>query len=263
MAMTGTGSGRISYEVRGEGDPLLLIMGLAGGAIDWPPEFIDLLSPRFACITFDNRGCGSSDRATGEITIGSMAADAACVLDAVGADSAFVAGISMGGMIAQRMALDHADRVNRLVLIATHCGGPKAIAPRPDALALIGDPQPGREAMRRTMAGLSSPRLAERRSEALDAFVDRKLGEPTPFRVMQAQLGAIAADDRFDLLKKIEAETMVVTGDVDRLVPPENATTLAEGIPRARLHKIEECGHMVMLEHPEALAQAMSDFFTE
>jgi pimeloyl-ACP methyl ester carboxylesterase len=166
----------------------------------------------------------------------------------------------MGGMIAQRMALAAPRRVEKLALISTHCGGAKALPPTPEVLALAMEPQLGRDAIRRNVLGMSAPGFDAREPEALEAFLDLVESQPTRFRVMQAQLEAIGADDRHDLLPGIEVPTLVVTGDVDPLVPGGNSETLARRIPEAKLTVIAGCGHMVMLERPHALADALRPF---
>lgn len=261
MPYAETEGGKIYYEARGEGEPLLLIMGLGGAGADWTPLVIERLGEKFRCVTYDHRGCGRSDPPVQEVTMASMAGDAERVLEELGIETAHVAGVSMGGMIAQRLALDRPRRIDRLALIATHCGAPEAIHSEPEAMKLIADPQPGREGIRRTVVGLSAPGLEEREGERLEAYLDDCAARPTRFRILQGQMQAIATDSRFEELEKISSPTLVVTGDSDLLVPPRNARMLHERIAGSRLVRLEGCGHMVMLERPEPLLEALTEFF--
>src|ERR1019366_930818 len=113
----------IDYERSGSGPPLLLIMGMSGTALHWGEPFLEALRRDFEVIVYDHRGVGASSRLDGPITIVQMAADAVGLLDALDIDSAHIVGISMGGMIAQELALAHPERVRTLTLGCTYCGG--------------------------------------------------------------------------------------------------------------------------------------------
>lgn len=252
---------RLAFCARGEGPPLLLIMGLAARQTDWPAEFIEPLAAWFRVVTYDHRGCGASDPPAGPVTMASMARDAAAVLDAAGAPTAHVAGLSMGGMIAQRLAIDHAARVDRLALIATHAGGPNVVAPAPDILAALFAPLHGREEWIARFETIAAPGLMRWRGPAMEAAIAARLAHPTPHHVMQAQFEALKADDRHDALGAIAAPTLVITGDADPLVPPANSRVLAGLIPGARLIEIPRCGHLAHLEWPGPLADCLLDFF--
>ncbi len=265
------GEGLIHYEDRGAlggdsapgsddacaGPPILFIIGLAGRGVDWTPRFLDKFAPRFRCIAADHRGCGSSDPPSGEVSIRSMAEDAAGLLDALGIESAHVVGMSMGGMIAQRLAIHHPDRVQTLALLSTDIGGRRTVPPEPDIRELLANPKAGLAALEGTITALTAPGYPEREPEAFAAFIARFVERPTPFRVMMAQLMAIHSDDRYEEVAGIASPTLVVTGDRDRLVPPGNAPILADRIPGSRRATIQDCGHMIMLERPDDLAALM------
>lgn len=121
---------QIYYESLGEGPPLLLIEGIPGTVPDWYP-FAHLLAREFKVILFDNRGSGRSDKPQEWYTISLMASDAAALLDSLGISGANVFGISMGGMIAQELAINFSEKVERLVLGCTHFGGQDVIRPAP------------------------------------------------------------------------------------------------------------------------------------
>jgi pimeloyl-ACP methyl ester carboxylesterase len=125
MPMTKIGDVNLHYQVQGVGDPLLLIMGYRGSSYMWGEELLQLLSRDFQVIIFDNRGTGKSDKPNAIYTIPMMADDAAGLLQHLGMPRAHVFGVSMGGMIAQELALRHPKRVDRLTLGCTTCGGPQ------------------------------------------------------------------------------------------------------------------------------------------
>ncbi len=134
MPLVRAGEVELDYERSGSGPPLLLIMGMSGTALHWGEPFLDALRRDFELITYDHRGVGASSRLEGAITIGEMAEDALGLLDALELDSAHVLGISMGGMVAQELALAHPERVRTLALGCTYCGGEGGIATPPEVL---------------------------------------------------------------------------------------------------------------------------------
>ena len=251
----------LAYYVFGHGAPILMIQGLGGRAADWG-TVPATLGARFQAITFDNRGTGKSDKPASGYSLEAMADEAVGVLRAAGHARAHVVGLSMGGMIAQLVALRHPDVVNKLVLLSTTPGGPHTVAPTPEAmLALMPDlSQPPEEIVRRSMQAITAPGFAEAHPEVLREIVDTVLTAPTPQSVFALQMAAVMASDRFDDLPKIQAPCLVVHGDADALVPFANARILAERIPGARLVTLRGCGHLAMWEQPRALCDALLAF---
>jgi len=257
------GAVELSYYVAGNGPPILFIMGLGGRASDWNADgFLARLTPRFTCITFDNRGTGASDKPAGEYSLDVMADEAVAVLRAAGHARAHVVGISMGGMIAQLVALEHPACVDRLVLVATHAGGPTVTPPTPAAVtALLTDRSiPRDELIRRAYRNIVAPGFAERAPDTIEAAVALALAQPTPEIAFARQLAAILASDRRARLPAITAPTFVIHGTEDPLVPPPNGAAIAAAVPGARLHAVPGCGHLPMWECPTALAAAIDDF---
>ncbi|MBM4361933.1 MAG: alpha/beta fold hydrolase [Deltaproteobacteria bacterium] len=257
----------IAYSVEGGGpETLLLIMGLGGRAADWGREFPAVLAERFRVVRVDNRGAGASPRVPGGFSLEDLAGDAVAVLDAVGAARAHVMGISMGGMISQLIALDHADRVDRLVLMSTNFGGTDLEPPHPDALQLF---DPGEflargadpvGMMRRTLEVITGPGFVDRNPELLAEFLEHVRAQPTPPGTFMGQLQAILGSDRSARVAEIRHPTLVIHGDADKLIPPANGRSLAERIPGARLEMLRDVGHMPMLEEPRNVARLVGDF---
>jgi pimeloyl-ACP methyl ester carboxylesterase len=260
------GDVELAYYVRGSGAPVLFVMGLGGRAADWhDAAFIAPLAGRFTCITFDNRGTGASDKPTGEYSLDVMADEAVAVLAAAGHARAHVVGISMGGMIAQLIALRHPERVGRLVLIATHAGGRTVAPPTPEAMtALTPDRSLPRDVILRSGFGaIVAPDFVARDPQPLETLVAIALADPTPEICFARQMQAIMASDRLARLGAITAPTLVVHGTVDPLVPLANGVGIAGAIPGARLEELSGCGHLPMWECPERLAAVVGAFLDE
>ena len=253
---------RLYYEVYGEGEPLLLIMGLGANHLAWASH-VPAYAREFQVIVFDNRGTGQSDFPEDvDFTIPLMADDAAALLDALGVDRAHVYGVSMGGMIAQELALRHPRRLRSLILGATWPGGPDAVPPEMETLRLLVDwgAAAGRVASPAFLDVLYSPGyLAEHGSELLEGFGRYADYPQTAPEAYVAQLGAAARHDTYDRLPDIAAPTLVIHGTADPLVPAANGRILAERIPRAGLVLLEGARHGYLQEkQAEADAAVLS-----
>jgi 3-oxoadipate enol-lactonase len=256
---------KLRYEIRGQGEPLALIMGFSGSGRTWGEPFLREMERKFSMIVIDNRGTGESDKPDAPITLAELATDAAAVLDHAGIRRSHVMGISMGGMIAQEYALNFGERVRGLVLGCTTCGMRKSVMGAPELINEL-MPQPGlspREQARRGLSACSSEGFAK--SEAGRAFVEARLDDmegypPTPPHTFQRQMEAIMAFDTFDRLGQIKAPTLVITGTGDPLVPAQNSEILRAGIPGAKLYQIPGAGHLFFWEAPEESAEAVTSF---
>jgi 3-oxoadipate enol-lactonase len=263
--ITRVGEIELSYSVSGKGEStVLLVMGLGGRAADWGTHLPEILARSHRVVTFDNRGTGASSKPKAHWTLDDMANDAITVLDAVGAERAHVVGISMGGMIAQLIALDHAARLDRLVLLSTHSGGPDVVYPSGEVAAVFSaDPgTPVDVMMTRAMRLISAPGFAERSPKAIEELVRLAVLQPTPWRAFMAQLQAIVGSDRSTRLSKITAPTLIVHGDLDPLIPYPNGVALSKLIPNSTLVTLEGCGHLPMWEAPEELGRVVGDFLS-
>jgi 3-oxoadipate enol-lactonase len=256
-------SAPLHWERTGAGPPVLLIMGLglSGGAW-W--RTVPVLAKRLEVITFDNRGVGHSRSLLHAYTTESMSDDAVSVLDAAGVERAHVYGISLGGMVAQQLALRHPDRVRSLVLGATHAGGPRVHWPDPDVLEFLRK----RLRMRPEEGAWSSvafnygARCRAEHPERIAEDIAQRLAHPFPEQAYRAQLWAGTLHDCYSRLNRIDAPTLVVHGRDDRMVPVENGRMIAERIPGARLIEIEQCGHLYPTEAPE-VDEAIAEFMNE
>jgi pimeloyl-ACP methyl ester carboxylesterase len=251
---------KIYWEEQGEGDPLLLIMGLGCASGVWhrtTPE----LSRSYRTVIFDNRGIGLSDSPPGPYSISTMANDAAAILDAATIESAHIFGYSMGGMIAQELALQHPRRVRSLILGGTNCGGREAIRAAPEVLNVLmakaTNPVDAFWEMVPYIYDSSTPR--EKIQQDLEV---RSRAFPTR-ESYQAQLQAIIAWKSSGRLSAIKSPTLVIHGETDQLIPVENADILAKEIPDARLVKLAKASHVFLTDQPQATILAILSFLQE
>ncbi len=239
---------------------MLLIMGLGCTSAMWF-RIVPELSRHHRVILMDNRGVGRTE-APGALvhSVSTMAADAAAVIAAaVGNDTAHVMGLSMGGMIAQQLAIDHPQAVRTLTLAATNCGGSQAVLPATHVWQLLFskgdlDPLEALEAMRPyTYARATPQRVVDEDSGV------RLASYPNP-RGYQAQLYGLLGWSSYLRLQQIEAPTLVMHGKEDQLIPPINGRNLAKRIPNARLLELEHASHWIHSDQPERTAQAVIRF---
>jgi pimeloyl-ACP methyl ester carboxylesterase len=254
---TRNGPVRIYWEEEGSGDPLLLIMGLSFSLAMWE-ELRHFFAQHFRIVLFDNRCIGKSDSPLAPFSIGTMAEDAAVVMDAAGVPKAHIFGFSMGGMIAQELAARYPGRVDKLILGCTHCAGGKAVFARLDALLPLASPFLSREKKLRRII----PLLYHSHTPAGRIERDLLLIRRNPATV-RGYLQQVAAIGRWRLQSKpgrISARTLVIHGEADRLVPPENARIVAGLIPGAKLALLPGAGHIFPTDQPERTRSELTAF---
>jgi pimeloyl-ACP methyl ester carboxylesterase len=244
---------RMYYEEHGSGFPLLLINGLGSDHLEWIHQ-IPAFEARFRVVVFDNRGTGWTDVPPGPYTTAQMGDDAASLLRSLGIPRSHVLGVSLGGMIAQEVALRHPDLVDGLVLGCTGPGGELSLRPSPEAMAafaLAKGENPEAE-LRRMLPFLYTDACIRERPGEIEGFVRRRLDRPTPPEGYLAQLSAAVSHDASSRLEKIRARTLVITGDADRLVSWENSLRLAGRIPGATLVVVPGAPHRLFAETADA-----------
>jgi len=249
---------RLYWESTGEGEPVLLIMGLGMNATGWW-RTIPVLSRDLRVIAFDNRGVGRSDRPPGPYTVAQMADDAVAVLDAAGAAAAHVYGASLGGMIAQEVALRHPDRVTRLVLGATTPGGALAVAADEQARAFFARRavMSAEEAVWASVPYNYGPATRADGGQRIAEDIVQRLRFPIETEPYTAQLTAALGHDTGARLGDIRQPTLVVHGELDVMVAPENGRLLSERVPDARLHLVAGAGHLYFTDDPYAEEQVL------
>jgi pimeloyl-ACP methyl ester carboxylesterase len=253
------------YEEHGSGEPLLLIMGWGGNAATWKPQ-IPGLAERFRVITFDNRGVGRSDSPKHAFSIRDMANDTVGLLDALGIDRAHVYGISMGGMIAQEVALEHPDRVDSLVLGCTTPGSKRAAGQREllknitEFNDTVGTDGPSLEWFQEFLKRLWTDRAITRSDTHLQDFVLSMIRFPPTPHGLHNQSYAVAMHDTYDRLQHIRHRTLIMTGDKDGLIDYENSLILAGRIPNADLKIFPGLKHAFHLEAASRVNTVIVDF---
>lgn len=257
------GASSLHWERSGSGPPVLLIMGLglSGGAW-W--RTVPVLAGGHEVITFDNRGVGRSRALFHAYSTEVMADDAVSVLDAAGVEHAHVYGISLGGMVAQEVALRHPERVRSLVLGATSPGGSRAHRPDEAVLEFLRRRtwMTHDEAAWRSVQFNYSERCRSECPERIEEDVAQRLAHSFPAQAYFAQLWAASTHDAYARLPRIDAPTLVVHGSDDLLIPVENGRLLAERISGARLTELPGTGHLYATEMPEVDDQ-ISAFMAE
>jgi 3-oxoadipate enol-lactonase len=246
----GLSATRLHVERSGTGEPLLWITGFAISSEIFAPV-IDDYAAEFDCVRYDNRGAGRSDVPWKPTSIPELAADAVRLLDALDLDSAHVYGLSMGGMIAQELALRFPDRVRALVLGGTWHGGPRAVLPSPHvAAALTSRGAPA--AVRAQLVGraLFSERFRAEHPDQVARHLRNLAAHPASIRGLALHLTATTYHDARARLPRISVPTLVMHGGSDELTPVRNARLLAELIPDATLEVLPGAGHGYLLEQP-------------
>jgi len=248
----------IAWERRGSGLPLVLIHGLGYARWGWEPV-ADRLAERFEVILLDNRGIGESDAPPGPYTVAEMAADTLRVMDEASIERAHLVGTSLGGMIAQELALAAPERVDKLVLVSTTPGGANA-APMPEvtvrlfAAATSLEPQ---VALRRFVENALGPGVA---NGLVERILEHRVRTAQPFSAWAAQAAAGTAFDAWERLPGIDAPTLVLHGTADNVVDPRNAELLAARIPGARAELFPGCGHLPPWEQRDRFVEVVEEF---
>jgi len=243
----------VYYEVHGDGEPFTVINGHGGSVPSLYPA-VRVYAGEFRLVLFDNRGAGRSDAPDIPYTMEMMADDLAGLLDAIGVGPTHLMGISMGGMIAQHVALRHPDMVRSLVLGSTHCGGPVGKgAPDAEAARVIGeiDGWPARERAREFLRLCVTPEFALRHPDMVERTVALLSEQPAVHHGLRRQREAMMRHHTSGRLPEITAPTLVLHGGADRIVPVDNARALASGIPGAELVIFPGAGHMLLEAHME------------
>ena len=245
------------YEEQGEGPPILLVAGIPAIASDWGP-LVERLAPRRRVIAYDNRGSGRSTVTPGPYTTAQLAEDAVTLLDHLGIERSDVFGMSLGGMIAQEMALRHPERVRRLVLGCTHAGFAHAMQPSDEVLRAFAIETDDWATRIRTLAPFAFASGADRR--LLERFIAKKARDVQDPAGYAAQIQAVLDHDAVRRLAEVKSPTLVLTGDDDRIIPGANSEGLADGIPNAQLKVIAGAGHLFFIERPDETVRILEAF---
>lgn len=246
----------IAYWVHGEGTPLVLLIGLGVAAAAWGPLPMLLSQGGYQVISMDNRDAGMSSSAAGPYSIGDMADDVIAVLDDSGVGRTNLLGLSMGGAIAQQVAIGHPERVDRLMLVSTLPGGDGRV---PAETAFLERLFAAKDTA--TSIGIqAAPGFAEEHPGIIGALAARWQEGADPSRFAR-QWDAIVSFDDWEGLSSIGCPTLILHGGLDQFVPPGNAYNLASRIPDAKVQLLDGVGHLIALERPFEFVEAITRFF--
>ncbi len=246
----------ISYKVDGKGEPLVMIMGFSANRSGWTAQ-IPFFRKYYQTVTFDNRGVGKSGKPQGPYSTRMMADDTMGLMDHLGIERAHVLGVSMGGMIAQELAINYPQRVNKLVLASTYAcqNGTSGDAPEQAKLA---DLPPQRVAS--AMIGLALNRPIYKFTFGVMGMIESRFIGVSGRAGIAGQMEACRKHNTLERLALITAPTLVIVGTQDRVIAPVSSDVIANKIPNARLVKLEGGSHSLPVEMKGAFNREVLNF---
>jgi pimeloyl-ACP methyl ester carboxylesterase len=269
---------QIYYEIKGEGFPLVMIMGLGENLDGWNPRLVEELSRKFKLVMFDNRGAGRTDVSDRKYTIKLFADDTAGLMDALGISKAHVLGISMGGMIAQELVLNHPEKVAKLVLCSTlsQWGGFNQdvsrlmLAMREGASSdeltriilsfdIVSDFPSDFVKKNPFVVSYCTSDFAKENPDSWNNYMERAAKHPISQEAYKRQMNAAEKFNAHDRLQQIKVPTLVLQGRKDFGLPPKSGSILAEAIPNAKLVCFEKSNHYLVEEMNE-VTNSIMDF---
>jgi pimeloyl-ACP methyl ester carboxylesterase len=255
------GEHELHYERSGSGAPLLLIQGMSGTRLTWGEPFLAPLRESFEVIVFDNRGIGLSGPATRPFSIVDLAEDTAALLEQLDLEDAHVVGISMGGMIAQELALARPERLRSLTLGCTYCGGPGSeLMPGESGQKLMTAMASGdREQAIRAMYEINLSPAFRNDESHYAAFREMAIAGRAAKATIELQAQAIFGHDTSSRLGEISTPTLIIHGTEDAVLPYANGELIASLMAAAQLKTFEGTGHMVWWEQPERSAELIRE----
>jgi pimeloyl-ACP methyl ester carboxylesterase len=243
-----------------DGEPLILITGYGTARDLWPRSLIEPLSENFKVITFDNRGVWETTRGDSQVSIFQMARDTIGLMDALFIKRANILGWSMGSLIAQEVALKVPDRVSRLALYATKCGGPEEVPPEEWVLEALTDTEGTMAERYKRMNSTMFPKeFLEKHPDPRD-FYPHVEGYASDDIIIAQSMAFYNWPGTHDKLQNIRIPTLLIAGDADAIIPIENSKIIHKKIKHSRLEILEGAGHGAMFQFPEIFSKKVVDF---
>jgi pimeloyl-ACP methyl ester carboxylesterase len=254
---------QIAYRRIGNGRPLAVLNGFAATSADWDPSFIDALASSNELILVDNRGIGFSRDNGRPFDVEQLADDAARVIEVLGIERTNLLGWSMGGFIAQTLALQHPSRINKLVLLSTDPGGGDAALAPAEVWSQLTDMSGTPHEQARRLLYLLFPRdVAESIYREFGDIVAAARAQLST-NLVNRQVAAMDAWHRVGIanrLRELNVPVLVATGAADIVIPPSNALRLVNAVPGAWLAQFNGGGHAFMAQYPRQLADLINSF---
>lgn len=262
MTLTQVDDIKIYYEILGDGFPLLMIHGLGDNLDNWDPILTRGLSKKFKLALFDVPGSGRSELSNKEPSIKLFADETSRLMDILGISKAHVLGTSFGGMIAQELVLSYREKVEKLVLCSSHCGGSRFIPPSMKEIQhLMGDRVnlSSEDLIRNSVRVLFTEEFIKDNSDYIENHIQRRLSIPVTKKGLMGQQKAIINFSTFERLPMINVPTLILHGKKDVFLPPENASILAKAIPNSKVVFFENSAHL-LAEEVEKVLETIINF---
>lgn len=251
------------YEIHGTGHPLLLIQGLGYPSEMWFSQ-VPIFSQEFSTIIFDNRGSGRSEKPNEEYSIRQMAEDAVALLNQLAVSSAHIVGVSMGGLVAQELAISFPKKVTKLVLLSSHFGtGYWEITQTLWEKILSTSTGDIQEVIREKLRFAIAPEFYQNQAEIINRIIKIRCVNPQPVYAFMRQFEASRQFDAKERVRQISAPTFVISGTEDQIVPIVLARRLAKQIPNARFQEIKGAAHLAFIEKADEVNRIILDFLRE
>lgn len=252
------------YEIHGNGSPLVLIAGLASDSQSWQPA-IEGLAGYFKVITFDNRGIGRTRYPQDSFQISTLALDTICLLDELAIEKADILGHSMGGYIAQEIAIQYPERVNKLILASTRAASSQKSKSVFGGLLKILENGKNYELFIREFFHLIFTPEYLSNKENIESAVRYAVNYlfPVTSAGFKLQLEALSSFSSLNRLSRIKAPTLIMTGKKDILIPAEDAQLLADKIPFAKILHLENAAHSFHVEQPDFFVRCVVEFLLQ
>jgi pimeloyl-ACP methyl ester carboxylesterase len=256
----------IGYKIFGKsGPPLLLIMGFGGTMNNWDPIMIKKLSLNHTVIVFDNRGVGSTELGNKNFSISQFAKDTVGLINALHINKTDVMGFSMGGFIAQEIALNNPEKINKLVIYASNCGGRESTPPTPELSKLVQNTSKSMQEILDGVTALIFPKEWSIQNPQVIETIKEGYKIPPVISMDTIQKQGIASSYWYNAgvcnqLEKITIPTLIVVGTKDILTPKANSLIMTEKIPDAWLVQIKNGGHGVMYQYPNKFTSIVQAF---
>jgi pimeloyl-ACP methyl ester carboxylesterase len=251
----------LHYEVYGNGEPVVLIPGFAGGAWMWSRQ-VASLARKFRVITFDPRGIGQSSFGFQALTIRLLADDLTALLRELRIDKAHILGASFGGFVGQEFALAYPDSTRTLSLCCTSFGGPNHVAPSMEILMTLASTSDfnDEDRIRRSLSMAFSADFVRDRADEIDELIKLRMANTVMEEAYRSQLMAAVAFNAESRVGAIKAPTLVLSGDADVIVPLQNSRNLAAKVPGAEFRSIAAGSHLFFIEQADEFNSVVMDF---